>query len=229
MRTIITILLLMLSGHLLSQSGKPKTMNKTAKPAKATKPAYLDKTDSVFLAIKERVIRDLQTASKKADPNTPENLAKAEEMKTWSEEKREKYYEDFYKSLRDYLKLVRFDFDIFMLLFRDFATYDQKAFEAYDFRVRNVAPGKYAAEFWEDGLIANSEANAIKWAEQLMVRNPEDKTIMATVKETYANARKAIRDGKQERYTEIIALLYTKEKNGTIVFHDPGDALAGIK
>lgn len=93
--------------------------------------------------------------------------------------------------------------------------------EEYDIRVQYLGGNKYAAEFWEDGLAINSEAHVLVIANDLVARNPDDKEIVKDFKETFEKARKSIEDGKHERYAKVMALLYTLEKNGSIIFHDP--------
>lgn len=109
---------------------------------------------------------------------------------------------------------------------------DQKKIAAeYDIRIQYLGSNKYAAEFWEDGLAVNSEANALISANELAAsgyakKHPDSGVgNVEKIKETYANVRKSIKAGKQERYTKMMALLYTLEKDGSITFHDPGQPM----
>jgi hypothetical protein len=151
-------------------------------------------------------------------------------MKFWSEEKRNRYQDLFESSVRKYVKAVNFDFATFMLLFMDFAAYEDSVLAAYDLKVQVSVGGNLIAEFWEDLLLANSEENALIWAKKILERYPDSDSTSTvnTVKETYATARKAITDGKQPRYSKVMALLYTKE-NEKVVFKDPFQALIDFK
>lgn len=228
MKKTLLLLLLLISAHLYSQQSK--NMHKPGnQQRKGKQPVYLDNKDSLFIVIKSRVITDLQTSAKRADPSSVENKVRAEEIKLWSEEKRNKYYSLFETSIQNYLSTTGQDFETFMILFPDFAGYEEKVLAAYDFRVRSIGANKYVAEFWEDGLEANSEANALVWAHKILENHPGDSTgTINTVKETYARVRKAITTGKQSRYTRLMALLYTKASNG-ILFNDPFQALIDFK
>ena len=199
-------------------------------------PVYLGKNDPIFLAIKGRAVTDLKMSVKRADPASEENKLKEAKMKSWSAEKQNQYQDIFLKSLRDYTDQTHFDFQMFMLVFSDFGNTNQKKFvDESDFRVQRLGGNKYAAEFWEDGLALNSEANALLWAHELATsplakKNPGARPgDVETIKETYANARKAITNGKQKRYTQVMALLYTKEMDGSILFHDPGQMMHDFK
>jgi hypothetical protein len=222
------LLILLISFQLYSQPHK--AMNKPGdQQGKKKQPMYLDKKDSIFIVVKSHAISDLQMSAKRADTASAENKLRAEEMKLWDEEKLNSYYRLFETSVHDYLKKVDLDFDTFMILFPDFGGYDKKVLSAYDFRLRYIGTNQYAAEFWEDGLEANSEANALIWAHKILEKHPGDSTgTINTVRETYAKARKAITSGKQSRYTKIMALLYTKESSG-MLFNDPFQALIDFK
>ena len=41
------------------------------------------------------------------------------------------------------------------------------------------------------------------------------------IKKNYANTRKSIKAGKQERYTKMMALLYTVANGGAVTFINP--------
>jgi hypothetical protein len=222
MKISLSFLVLLLTVPSLAQTSKG--MNKTS--TKKIQAVYLGKQDSIFITIQQHAIKDLKNSARRADSRSAEGKLKAEEIKSWNEEKRGEYNDLFETTVRKYMKTAEMDFDVFMLLFFDFATYEDSVISAYDFRVRVSANNIYVAEFWEDGLIANSEANALIWAKQLLERFPEDDSTSTvnTVKETYAAARKVILDGEQPRYSKVMALLYRKEKN-EILFQDPFQAL----
>jgi hypothetical protein len=224
------LLLLILSFPVLLYAQSAKHMNKPRNQHKEKKQqVYLAKTDSIFIIVKSHAVADLQTSAKRANPSSEENKRLAEEMKLWDEEKQNKYSRLFQTSVHEYLQKVDLDFDTFLLLFPDFGGYDVKVMAAYDFRVRHIGANQYAGEFWEDGLEANSEANALVWAHTILEKRHGDSiTITNTVKETYASARKAIMNGKQPRYTKVMALLYTKE-GSEMVFHDPFQALRDFR
>ena len=224
MKKVLLLIILFTYASAFTQTTKSTTIQ-----AK-NKVVYLPKTDAIYIAIKARFINDFKIARQNADPQTPENKLKAKKLQLLSVEKQKKYYALFEKSMSDYSEQVGLDFETFMLVFSGFGDSELKKMEAEsDFRVREIGANKYAAEFWEDAIAANSEANAIIWAKKLSERYPDDNTIPGTVKQTYAKARKLVKDGKQPRYTKLIGLLYTKEKDGSFVFNDPGQALIDIK
>lgn len=202
-------------------------LNKQTKNGAA---AYIGKKNPIFLLIQGRAATDWMMSVKRADPASEENILKKAKMESWPEEKQKQYQVTVLKSLKDYTDQAHFDLDIFVMIFSDFGNKDLKKFVTEtDFRVQWLGGNKYTAEFWEDGLAANSEANALVQAHELAKRYPDDKEMIKNVKETYANARKSIKNGKQERYTKVMALLYTKEKDGSIHFHDPGQVMFDFK
>ena len=123
-----------------------------------------------------------------------------------------------------------------MLVFEDLGKMDQKEIaEEYDIRVLYLGNDKYVAEFWEDGLTVNSEAHALARAHELAnseyaKKNPDSGVgNVEVIKENYANVRKSIEDGKKERYTKMMALLYTLNKDASIIFHNPFQPLIDFK
>jgi hypothetical protein len=178
------------------------------------KPVYLDKNDPIFKTIKARAIADLRQCWQKADPASAQNIAIKEKMKTWSKEKQDEALAMFETAINDYSDQTGLDVATFMLVFDVLGKMEEKELsEEYDIRVLNAGSNKYIAEFFEDGIAVNSEAHAIA--------STDDPEYRAAAKETYANVRKAIEDGEQERYTKVMALFYTQEKNNIIAFHDP--------
>lgn len=203
-------------GYYIYQSGKTEnimdaTMNNIQ--TKHTAPGYLDKNDPIVLSMKDRAITDLKESIKRGDPESPENTAVASQMEGWSQEKRDQFVALFEKSINDYTAQTHFsDVDVgtFMLVFRDFGEMDKGTIaENHDIRVQYLGGETYGAEFWQDGLAVYSE------------KNVPDHERRDVAKERYAIVRKSIEEGKQERYTKMMALLYTVEKDGSITFHDP--------
>ena len=191
---------------------------------------YLTKNDPVYIAIKAKLITDLTQSAKSSDTANDRNKSISKKLKTLPEKRQEYYQNIFLKSLRDYSDQVLFDFETFMLLYTDIMKKDQKTLVTEsDFRVQLIGGNKYAAELWEDGVIANSEVKALEWAQQLSKRYPNDKNMVNDVKVTYAKARKDMLSGKQTRFTKIMAFLYTKEKDGSMLFHNPGQAMLDFK
>ncbi|MCX6175579.1 MAG: hypothetical protein NTZ27_12570 [Ignavibacteriales bacterium] len=193
---------------------------------------YLDKNDPKFISIKDRAVTDLKQSIKRADPESPENKLIAAQIKTWTSEKQNKLPVLFEKSIKEYTAQTQFDAETFLLVFDELGKKDQKKIaEEYDIRVQYLGDDKYVAEFWEDGLAVNSEANAVAYAHELAnseyaKKHPDgDVGNVEVVKKNYANTRKSIKDGKQERYTKMMALLYTIEKDGSVTFHDPGQPI----
>lgn len=185
--------------------------------------AYLKKDDPIFISINSRAVTDLKQSIKRSKPESPENKLNAPKVKAWPPEKQNQLQALLEKTIDDYTTQAHLDSETFLLVWSGFGETDQKEItENYDIRVQHLDDYKYIAEFWEDGLAANSEASALLWANKLIKRNPENKKwIVKTVKETYSNARKSINNGDKKRYTKEMALLYTKEKDGSITFHDP--------
>jgi len=236
MRLIAIIALIIFgNGYCFSQSNKPEHLlnTKINSKAKIEDPVHLDKNDPIFILIKGRAITDLK---KSADPESPENISLAEHLKTLTQEKQSQLETLFVNTINDYTAKTYFNGGTFMRVFNVLGKMDQKELEEeYDFRVLNIGDNKYVAEFWEDGIATNSEAHAIAYAHELAnseyakkhpdsdVGNPEE------IKKNYANTRKSIKDGKKERYSKVMALLYTLGKGGSITFHDPFQPLIDFK
>jgi hypothetical protein len=225
MKIVFTFFLIAMSLQTIdAQKGVVKKVIK--KPTSS----YLTKSDPVYIAIKATLVNDLTQSAKSSDTATDRNKSIRAKIRTLSEERQEYYQNIFFKSLRDYNEQVHFDFDMFMMLYTDLMKKDQKTLVGEsDFRVKLLGGNKYAAELWEDGVVANSEAKALEWAEQISKRFPDNKNTVNEVKATYAKARKDMLSGKQQRYTKIMAFLYTKEKDGSMLFHNPGQAMLDFK
>ena len=225
MKLVLTFFLIAMSIQTLyAQKGIVK------KEIKKPMSLYLTQSDPVYIAIKARVINDLAQSFKSADTANEKNKSISKKLKTLPEE-RQQYYQDlFIQSLQDYAMQVHLDFEMFMLFYTDLMKKDQKTLNELDFRVQKIDGNKCVAELWEDGLVANSEAKAVAWAKEILKHHPGDeKETIKEVKATYAKARKDMLSGKQQRYTKLIAYLYTKEKDGSVLFHDPGQAMLNVK
>lgn len=195
---------------------------------KNMQPTYLDSNDAILLSIKSRVIGDLKQSIQRSGTELPENAVMAAKVNAWPQKKKKQLQDLFIKSIEDYAVQTHFDMDVatYLLVVESFQKMDEKRIaEEYTVRIQPFKDNRFAAEFWEDGLAVNSEAHALQWANQLAMRFPDDKGIVNQVKERYAAIRKSIEAGKTERYTKIMALLYTKEKDGSIIFHDPGQPM----
>ncbi len=187
-----------------------------------TAPVYLDKSDPIFISIKARRIADLK---KRTDSSSTENKLIADKMRTLTAEKQTELEAILVKTFTDYTSQTHGEF---MLHFREVAEKDPKIIaKEYDFRVQKLGNNKYAAEYWEDGIVINSEENALAWAKEVVKRqaaanvSPDVNGIVQEIKTKYEEVRNSINAGRQERYTKVLALLYTQEKDGSITFHDP--------
>jgi len=214
------------SEYCFPQSQKTeKTMDTTINniQTKNVAPVYLNKNDPIFITIKERAVTDLKQRS---DPESTENKLIATKIETLTKEKQTQLEALFVKSINDYTAQTRFEIGEFMRHFSELQEKDPKDIaEEYDIRVQILGGDKYAAEYWEDGIAVNSEEHALAWAQELAKRSPDNKGIVKEVKKTYEDARNSINAGKQERYTKVMALLYVQEKDGSITFRYPYQAL----
>ena len=224
----ITALILFGSGYCFSQSNKTGGAMKTKK-TKNVAPVYLDKNNPIYISIKGRAVTDLKQSLKRQAPESPETKLMETQMEAMSQEKQSQIQDQYMpllkKSIEDYVTQTHLlypntqqnvdavGFASFMLVVSDFGKEDEKKIaEEHDIRVQYLGSDKYAGEFWQDDLAVYSDKNVPDHAD------PERK---AVVKERYAIVRKSIKAGKQERYTKVMALLYTLEKDGSITFHDP--------
>jgi hypothetical protein len=235
-KLIIAITAMILFGNVycFSQSDNTGQNMKTndSIQTKNVDPVYLDKKDPIFISIKGRAITDLKESTKRADPESPENKLRAEQVKELSQEKQDQLNALFVKSIYDYAYQTRFDAGLFMMAFDVMGKMDQKELsEESDIRVLYFGEDKYVAEFWEDGIAVNSEAHAIEWAHELANSERAKKNPgsglgdVKVIKKNYAEIRKSIKDGKKERYSKVMALLYVREKDGSITFRDPYQAM----
>lgn len=228
----IGTLILFVNGHCLSQSpNKGKTMKTTSSNSKIKNSAnvYLDKKNPIFISINDRAFTDLIDLVKEFDPESEKNKLIAIQTNTWTEEKRNECQALGAKSINDYAELTHLDVGTFMMVITSIGEIDQKKMEK-EWEVRIQFQGvdnKYIAEFWEDGLAVNSEENAVAYAHQLATseytkKHPDsDVGNVKVIKENYANTRKNIKAGMQERYTKMMALLYTVNNGGTVTFNNP--------
>ena len=220
LRTIFAIILLIFSNNGYCFSGSHITIN-----FNQIKNIYLNKNDSIFVIIKNRTITDLK---QHADPKSANNKLIATKIETMAKEKQDQLNALLIKSIIDYTTQTQFDVDTFMLVYKELGNKDKKEITTdNDIRIQYLGDNKYVAEYWEDGLAVNSEAHALVWAHKLATseyakKHPNDGLgDVDKVKKNYADVRKSINDGKQERYNKVMALLYTVEKDGSIIFHDP--------
>ncbi len=234
----ITILILFGSGYCFPQSDDTGQNMKTKNSiqTKNVDPVYLDQKDPIFISIKVRVINDLRESAKKVDPDLPENKLLTEQVKTWPQEKQDQVNALFVQSIYDYAEQTLFDAGIFMMVFDVMGKMDQKELsEENDIRILNLGNDKYVAEFWEDGIAVNSEAHAIAYAHELANSERAKKNPgsglgnVKEIKKIYADARKLIKDGKKERYSKVMALIYSKEKDGSITFNNPFQKIIDFK
>jgi hypothetical protein len=231
LKITIAVLTLILVGGGYCYSQSNNTGN-TMKTTKNTAPVYLDKNDPIFKSIKNRAVTDLQTSAARSAPDSPGNNLLATKIKTWSEADRKKLQAFGEAAITDYATQTHFDAETFVLVFDAFGKMDQKKMSGeYDIRVQNIGDDNFVAEFWEDGLAVNSEANAVVYAQELAnsgyaKKHPDsDVGNVEVIKNNYAHTRKSINAGKQERYTKMMALLYTVGKDGLVTFHDPGQSM----
>jgi len=214
-----------------ASSGEIKNIGDTISNHMQTKnatPGYPDKNDPICITITGRAITDLKQSIKRSDPKLPENKLMATKMKAWPKAKQDQLQALAKKSIGDYIAHTHLNsnMETYLLIVSGFGEMDQKRIaEEYAIRVQYLGGDKYVAEFWEDGLAVNSEAHALDWANKLAKRFPDDKGMVKDVREKYAAIRKTIETGKKERYTKLMALLYSREKDGSISFHDPGQPM----
>ena len=198
------------------------------KTTKIVATVYLDKNDPKFISIKGRAFSDLDTIVKEFDPESEYNKLVAIQTQTWSEEKRSECQALSSEFINDYAEQAHIDVGMFLMVITSVGAVDQKKMEKeWEVRVQFLGANKYVAEFWEDGIAVNSEENAVAWANELSkgeyAKNHPDSGVgdLEEVKKNYANTRKSIKAGKQERYTKMIALLYNVDNERAVTFIDP--------
>ncbi|MCX6150585.1 MAG: hypothetical protein NTX22_08695 [Ignavibacteriales bacterium] len=221
----IAALFLFGSGYCFSQTHKTGKIMKTTKNATTI---YLEKNDPKFISIKKQAFSDLDEIVKGFDPESEKNKLIEIQTQTWSEEMRNKCQAIGAKSINDYAEQTHFDAGMFMMIITTIGGYDQKKLEKeWEIRAQSAGADKYIVEFWEDGLAINSEENAVAYAHELAnseyaKKHPDgDVGNVEVIKKNYADNRKTINAGKQERYQKMIALLYSVDKVGTVSFINP--------
>lgn len=221
----ICALIFISSGYCFSQSNKT---GKTMKTAKNAASVYLEKNDPIFISIKGRAFSDLDAVVKEFDPESEKNKLMAIQTQTWTEEKRNECQALGAESINDYAEQTHLDVGMFMMVITSLGEIDQKKMEKeWNVRVQFLGVDKYIAEFWEDGIAVNSEENAVVYAHELAnseyaKKHPGSKVgNVEEIKKNYANTRKSIKSGKQERYTKMMALLYTLNDGGAVAFINP--------
>lgn len=197
------------------------TKNKIIKKAQT---GVLQQKDSIAILIKNRAIDDLIHLVETSDPSTPENKLMAAKIKEWPKEKQEQFMQFFQTSINDYVskvKLVELDAAMFLYFLSEFKGMDKKRIaEQYDIRVSRYG-NNYIAEFWEDGLDLNSEKHAIK--------NALNAKQVEVIKHRYGIVRGTIKSGKSKRYVKMMALLYAKEPDGSVIFVEPLKSMMDFK
>ena len=220
LRTVIIIVAATLTcwSNCFCQTRKPSADTKVAKNTTIKKHGTggIQKNDSITILIKNRAIDDLIHLVEISNPSTPDNKLMTEKMKGWPEEKQERFIQFFQTSINNYIskvKLAEVDAAMFLYILSEFKEMDKKRIsEQYDIRV-SKSGNNYIAEFWEDGLDLNSEKHAIQ--------NAVDAKQIETIKERYAIVRGTIKSGKNKRYVKMMALLYAKQPDGTVIFIEP--------
>jgi hypothetical protein len=204
------------------------TMNETT--AEQGELIYLPKTDPVYIEIKNRAISDWLLAVSNTDTASEKNKLRKEQIESWPREKQDEFESMMIRSLEDYNRQTHFNLEGFITFFPEIRNLDLKKFESEtDFRVRVLDTNKFAAEFWEDGLAVNSEANAVLYAKELResarakLHPEEDLGNVEEIKKNYAAHRQQINSGKKKRFTKLMALLYVRKENKSIFFRDPGE------
>lgn len=215
----IVTLVVVGGGYSFSQSNRTGESMNTSKAnvqARNGGPGYLETSDPVFISIKDRAVTDLKQSVERSDPKSPENKPFLTTMEAWPQQKKDRFHALVGESIEKYISQTRLsddgtvDVGTFLLVFKDFGEMEEKRIaEEHDIRVQYLGGDKYVAELWQDGLAVYSD------------KNIPDNERKAVAKERYAIVRKSIEDGKQERYTKMLALLYTLKNDGSITFHDP--------
>jgi len=194
-------------------------------------PVFLDANDPIFLNIQSRAFSDLDTIVKGMGPESAESKL----AETLSEEKNSELAAILGESINNYARQTQVDAITFWLLNSTMVDQDQKKLkkkwkvrvQTWEVRVQSAGADKYVAEFWEDGLVVNSEENAMAYAQELANSNlfKEDPNYyienVEDIKNNYADIRKNIKAGKQERYLKMMALLYSLDEGGTVSFINP--------
>lgn len=196
------------------------------KPNQQEEISYLGSNDPIFLALSGRVINDLKQSIKNSDPELPENKILATKMESWPEEKQSQFQSLFVTSMDDYIVQAQlnaeiFNYGTFLSVLGSFGKMEQQGIEhEYDIRVRHLDGNNYVAEFWED-----AEAHALAIAEnppdddleifKELIRLSSGEQVISTEDGTTITQMVA------SRFTKMMALIYTLEKDGSLTFRDP--------
>jgi hypothetical protein len=191
---------------------------------------YLDKNDPIAIAIKERALGDVKLSVSKSDPDSPENKSIAAKVAAWPQEKQDQLMKVYEKSIHDYpvqahLDVKIFNAGTFLMVYTDFGKMNPKMIaEEYDIRVQSLGGDNYAAEFWEDSE-AHARANANN-------SNVEEIEVIKDLIRLSSGQQSVSDEGGSKTtkmgalpYTKMMALLYTSEKDGSVTFHDPFQAI----
>ena len=212
------------SGHSDAEEKVAPAVQEEVAPAPPI--VYLDTNDPIAIAIKGRAISDLRQSVTKSDPEGAESKLLSVQIEAMPKEKQIQLQELFVKSIHDYLVQTHFDVSVFnygtfLMLFNDLGKMDVKSISSeYDIRVQNVGGNQYAAEFWE-----NSKAHALAAANNPNVEDIEVFKELIRLSGGQKSVSKA--DGATTTqmvalpYTKMLGLLYSLEKNGSVLFHDP--------
>jgi len=139
------------SAAMFFQSQLPQTENAA--------PVYLDKNDPVVKSIKGQALTDLRGSTKYMDPESAENILIGEQVKEWSQKKKNQLQVLGGQSMAEYTVQTLFDTSTFMLVYASFKEMDAHNIPAdWDIRVQRLGSDNYLAEFWEDSHIAQPEA-----------------------------------------------------------------------
>jgi len=202
----------MLSGQ--TTDAPDETINEIQ--TKKAEPVYLDKNDPIFISIKGRAVNDFKHSIERLNPNLPENKLILAKVEKWPQEKQNQLQDLSEKSLKEYAAQTHINIETFILILSAFGALDlEKMADMYGFRVQDLGENKYIAEFWEDLLAENINAEAIALGENITTDHKDE------IKERFANGRKNIADGIIERYSKVMALYYSIEKDGLLTYHDP--------
>jgi len=187
---------------------------------------YLEPNDPIATVIKARAVNDLKQSVDRSDTESAENKLIAAQIEAWPQEKQNQLQEIFVKSINDYLIQTHFDVTVFnygtfIMLYSDLGKMDQKSLtRENDIRVQNLGGNKYVAEFWEDSqahalaLEGNPNTEDIEIFKELIRLSRGQKSV---TKEDGATTTSMV----ASRYTKMLGLLYSLEKDGSLTFHDP--------
>lgn len=202
MNWIIIVVIILILGIAIFAYTKYMPEEKQTEVSNTAKIGYLEKSDSIYKLLSERVFIDLKEASMKADQNSSESKAVTEKLSKVTKETHGEVVQLFEKSIGEYMNKVEVKLPtsdgpaFFAQNFVDIGKEEiTKLQNGYDIRIKGIGENEYVVEFWYD-LVANSL--------------PEYREMQ----------QKAADDGSVPRYTKQLGLIYTVADN-TPVFHNP--------